>query len=61
MLEVKCQNDSERETRCYLKKFIRGISNDDLSKFLMYVIGADVICIDKITVGFSELDDAEHI
>ena len=45
---------------CYLKKFIRGISNDDLSKFLRYVTGVDVICIDKITVGFNELYGAER-
>ena len=59
LLEVECQNDRERETLCYLKKFIRGISNDDLSKFLTYVTGADEICVDKIAVGFSELDGAE--
>ena len=50
----------ERETLCYLKKSIRGISSDDLSKFLRYVTGADVICVDKITGGFNELDGAER-
>ena len=53
-------NDREKETLCYLKKFIRGISNEDLSKFSRYVTGAGVICIDKITVGFNELDGAER-
>ena len=60
LLEVECQNDRERETLCYLKKIIRGRSNEDLSKFLRYITGADVICIDKIAVGFSELDGAER-
>ena len=60
LLEVECQNDKEKEILCYLKKFIRGISNDDLSKFLRYDTGADVICVDKTTVGFNELDGGEQ-
>ena len=60
VLEVECQNDREKEALCYLKKINRGISNDDLSKFLRYVTGADVICVDKITVGFNESDGAER-
>ena len=60
LLEVECQNDREKEILYYLKKVIRGISNGDLSKFLRYVTGADVICVDKITMGFNELDGAER-
>ena len=51
---------TEKGKLCYLKKFIRGISNEDHSKFLRYVTGADKICIDEITVGFNELDGAER-
>ena len=60
LLEVECQNDREMETLCYLKKFVRGRSNEDLSKFLRYVTVTDVICIDKFAVGFNELDGAER-
>ena len=60
LLEVERQNDSEREPLCYLKKIIRGISNENLSKFLKYVTVADAICTDEIAVGFNELDGVER-
>ena len=44
----------EKRKLCAIwKKITKGISNKDVSKFLRYII-------DKITVGFSELDGAER-
>ena len=60
LLEAECQNDSEREPLCYLKKIIRGISKENLSKLLRHVTVANVICTDKIAVGFNELDGVKR-
>ena len=56
MLKYECNNNAERETIEYLKKFIRGLDYEKLCRFLKFATGADNICVSEITINFSPLD-----
>lgn len=49
-------NNAERDAFSYLQRYVRGISQEKLQKFLRYCTGSTMICVSHITVMFSSLD-----
>ena len=60
LLTADIASNLERETFGYLKRFVRGLSKDDLGKFLRFVTGADVMCVDKIKITFTNICGLER-
>lgn len=56
MIQANPCNDNERSALDYLKRFIRGMEDSQLKSFLMFVTGADVLCVPDIQVEFTQLD-----
>lgn len=56
MLKADPNNNSERAALDFLKRFVRGMGEAQLSSFMRYVTGADVLCVPQISVQFSALD-----
>lgn len=54
------ENDREKEVFEYLKRFLRGLNGETLAKFLRYVTGADMLCVQKIDVMFNNLSGCER-
>jgi len=58
-LLVTCEppsTNAERETFSFLQRFVRGMKEDMLEKFLRFSTGSNVICVDQIMVTFTKLD-----
>lgn len=53
-------SSGEQETIKYLKRFVRGMELTQLNSFLMFVTGADVICVGSIKVDFTKLKGLER-
>ncbi|KAL3861531.1 hypothetical protein ACJMK2_007560 [Sinanodonta woodiana] len=49
-------SNAERETVQYLKKYIKGLSEDMLRNFLRFVTGADLLTVQKISVRLVRID-----
>ncbi|KAL3875921.1 hypothetical protein ACJMK2_033825 [Sinanodonta woodiana] len=49
-------SSAERETVQYLKKYIKGLSEDMLRNFLRFVTGADLLTVQKISVRLVRID-----
>lgn len=60
MIQAKPCNNSERSALDHLKRFIRGMDLTQLKSFLMFVTGADVLCVDTIDVEFTQLDGLQR-
>lgn len=45
--------NSERESYCFLQRFVRGLSDEMLQNFLRFTTGSNLICIDKIRLIFT--------
>ena len=56
MLSTTPRNNAERSRVDYLNRFIRGLDMSQLKCFLMFITGADVICVATILVGFTKLE-----
>ena len=53
-------SSGEQETLKYLKRFVRGLELAQLKSFLMFVTGADVICVESIKIEFTKLEGLER-
>ena len=53
-------SSGEQETLKYLKRFVRGLELAQLKSFLMFVTGADVVCVESIQVEFTKLEGLER-
>ena len=60
MLEALPETNAERSALGYLKRFIRGLDIAQLKSFVMFVTGADVLCVPTIHVDFTKLDGLER-
>ena len=57
---VSITNEAEKDALYYLKRFVRGLNQQDLSSFLRFITGSDMICVNKIPVEFTSLDGFER-
>ena len=57
---VPITNEAEKDALDYLKRFVRGLNQQDLSSFLRFITGSDMICVNKIPVQFTSLDGFER-
>lgn len=62
LLEVipEPQNNAQRDAISYLKRYLRGLDSERLRKVLRFLTGANIICVDKIKVTFTNLDGFER-
>lgn len=54
---LRCQpaTKQEEQTLAYLKQFVRGLSPNDLAKFLRFLTGSDCVCVEYIDVIFTNI------
>jgi hypothetical protein len=58
LLECQTESDMTKEqsdSLGYLKRFIKGLDDATLKKFLRYFTGADMICVPSIEVSFNRM------
>eukprot|EP00794_Sanderia_malayensis_P001847 gene1847-2080_t len=60
LLQCNTESQKEKEMFDYLKCFLRGLNEDALCKFLCYVTGADMLCVEKIDVIFNDLSGLDR-
>lgn len=60
LIKATPSNNSQRDVLSYLKRYIRGLEDDKLAKFLRFCTGATIICIEKIVVDFTNIDGLER-
>ena len=59
LLKAEPNNNAERDVFGYLKRYVRGLQDTMLSKFLRFCTGSDVICTStNIVVSFNGLEGA---
>ena len=56
MLDAMPVTNAERAALDYFKRFVRGLEIPQLKCLLMFITGADVICVPKIQVDFTKLE-----
>ncbi len=44
----------------FVKKFARGLRDEDLLKFMRFATGADTMCVKHIAIVFNQLRDKER-
>ena len=60
LIDAKPSCASQRDALSYLKRYIRGLEDDKLAKFLRFCTGATMIWIEKITVESTNLEGFER-
>ena len=60
LIDAKPSFGPQRDVLSYLKRYIRGLQEEKLTKFLRFCTGATIICIEKIVVDFSNLEGLER-
>lgn len=60
LIDAKPSCGPQRDVLSYLKRYIRGLEEEKLTKFLRFCTGATIICIEKIVVDFSNLEGLER-
>ncbi|MGH0146904.1 UNVERIFIED_CONTAM: hypothetical protein FKN15_043907 [Acipenser sinensis] len=60
LIEAEVQNAAQNKTLNFLKQFIRSLHDERLQKFLCFVTGADIMCVEKIEVQFTTLRGLEQ-
>lgn len=56
MLHAAPNTNAERSALDYFKRFIRGLDIPQLKCLLMFITGADVICVKSIEITFTKLE-----
>ena len=58
MIQAKPANNSQRAALSYLQRYIRGLDNEKLTKFLRFCTSATMLCVESIEVTFTHPDGA---
>ena len=58
MIKAKPENNSQRAALSYLQRYIRGLDDEKLTKFLRFCTSATMLCVESIEVTFTDLDGA---
>lgn len=58
LITAEPNTNAQRDVVSYLKRYIRGMDDEKLAKFLRFCTGASMICVDGIRVSFSDLTGA---
>ena len=58
MIKANPQNNSQRAALSYLQRYIRGLDDEKLTKFLRFCTSATMLCVESIKVTFTDLDGA---
>jgi hypothetical protein len=60
LIEATPSSNPQRDALSSLKRYIRGLDDEKLVKFLRFCTGATIICIEKIIVDFTNLNGLER-
>eukprot|EP00794_Sanderia_malayensis_P002135 gene2135-2423_t len=60
LLHADPQIDREKDAFSYLKKFVRTLKKENISLFMRYATGSDMMCVEKISVAFNNLTGIER-
>ena len=58
MIKSKPANNSQRAALSYLQRYIRGLDDEKLTKFLRFCTSATMLCVESIEVTYTDLDGA---
>lgn len=56
LFKAEPTSNSQRDVFSFLKRYIRGMDDEKLVKFLRFCTGASMICVEGIRVSFSSID-----
>ena len=56
MLKCKPANDAERLVLSYLKRFVKGLENNQLKRFLIFTTASDLMVCDHLNISFIKTD-----
>lgn len=60
LLDANPETNAQRDALSYLKRYVRGLEGEKLTKFLRFCTGSNMLCVEKITVSFNTLEGAER-
>ena len=58
LIRAEPTSNSQRVVLSFLKRYIRGLDDEKLAKFLRYCTASTMICVESIKVSFTDLDGA---
>ena len=56
MIKANSENNSQRAALSYLQRYIQGLDDEKLTKFLRFCTSATILCVESIEVTFTDLD-----
>lgn len=56
LIKANPENDGQRESLSYLKRYIRGLNDNQVKIFLVFCTGSDIINVDSIEISFVQYD-----
>lgn len=60
LFDANPETRAQEEALSYLKLFVWGMEQEKLTKFLRFCTGSNMVCIEKITINFNNLEGAER-
>lgn len=60
LFEANPETRAQEEALSYLKHFVRGMEDEKLTKLLRFCTGSNLVCVEKITINFNNLEGAER-
>jgi len=60
LFDTNPETRAQEEEVSFLKRFVWGIRNEKLTKFLRFCTGSNMACVEKITINFNNLEGAER-
>ena len=60
LFDANPKTKAQGEALSYLKRYVRGMEDEKLTKFLRFCTGSNMVCVEKITINFNNLEGAER-
>lgn len=60
LFDTNPETRAQEEALSYLKHFVRGMEHEKLTKFLRFCTGSNMVCVEKITINFNNLEGVER-
>ena len=60
LFDANPETRAQGEALSYLKRYVRGMEDEKLTKFLRFCTGSNMVCVEKITINFNNLEGAER-
>ncbi|XP_066918494.1 uncharacterized protein [Clytia hemisphaerica] len=60
LFEPETKDDADRDCLSHLKRFVKGLDQPSLKRFLRFVTGSDLVIVDHIKISFIKQGDFER-